>query len=212
MRFFGLVLLALPMLPLSLIAQTPAPMGLVHGSLIECRTRAGSGELTVRTADNQVFRFAFDDKSYFEREQEHSVPGRLQKGDWLEIVSDQSPESALRYARTVHVIERKPPGRLRTQARVAADRSPLDPLFPRGDLTFSGVVKRLTGVRLVLHTRADGEKTILLRQDTSYLAEGDPVDASALETNTRVFVRAGKNLDNQIEAYQVVWGEILEPR
>jgi hypothetical protein len=151
-------------------------------------------------------RFAFDDKTYFEREQEHSFPVRLEKGDWLEIVSDKTPASALRYARTVHVIERQAPARLRPVARA------VDPLFPRGDMTFSGVVKRLNGERLVLHTRTDGEKTILLRRDTSFLAEGDPVDESALQPNTRVFVRAGKNLDNQIEAYQVIWGEILEPR
>jgi hypothetical protein len=30
--------------------------------------------------------------------------------------------------------------------------------------------------------------------------------------NTRVFVRAGKSFDNEVEAYQVVWGEILQPR
>ena len=200
MRFFALALLALPV-----IAQPRAPIGLIHGSLLECHASGGSGELTVRTADDQIFRFAFDDKTYFEREQEHSAPGRLEKGDWLEIVADESPASPLSYARIVHVIERQAPARLRPVARA-------DPLFPRGDLTFSGVVKRLNGERLVLDTRSDGEKTILLRRDTSFLAEGDPVDASALQPYTRVFVRAGKNLDNQIEAYQVIWGEILEPR
>jgi hypothetical protein len=200
LRSCALILLALP-----LIAQPQAPIGLIHGSLLECRTSEASGELTVRIADNRIFRFAFDDKTYFEREQEHSAPGRLEKGDWLEIVADQSPASALSYARTVHVIERHAPSRLRPVARA-------DPLFPRGDMTFAGVVKLLNGERLVLHTRTAGEKTILLRQDTSFLAEGDPVDGSALLPNTRVFVRAGKNLDNQIEAYQVIWGEILEPR
>jgi hypothetical protein len=211
LRFLGQVLLALP-LPLSLMAQTQAPIGLLHGSLIECQASGASGELIIRTADNQVFRFAYDDKTYFEREREHSAPGRLERGDWLEIVADKSPGGALRYARTVHVIERQAPARLRPVARARAYRNPLDPLFPRGDLTFSGVVERLNGERLVLHTRADGEKTILLRQDTSFVAEGNPVDGSALEPNTRVFVRAGKNVDNQIEAYQVVWGEILEPQ
>jgi hypothetical protein len=29
-----------------------------------------------------------------------------------------------------------------------------------------------------------------------------------LTVNTRVFVRAGRNLEGGIEAYQVVWGEI----
>jgi hypothetical protein len=26
-----------------------------------------------------------------------------------------------------------------------------------------------------------------------------------------VFVRAGKNLDDQVEAYQIIWGDIMEP-
>jgi hypothetical protein len=189
-----------------------APIGLVYGSLLECRSSGSSGELTIRTTDNQVFRFAFDDRTYVEREQELSRPGKLEKGDWLEIVADETPNSAQRYARTVHVIERKATPHLRTVARATSYHGPADPLFPRGDLTFSGVVARLIGERLVLHTRAAGDKTILLRQDTSFVAEGKPVDGSALEPNMRVFVRAGKSPDNQLEAYQVVWGEILEPR
>ena len=28
----------------------------------------------------------------------------------------------------------------------------------------------------------------------------------------RVFVRAGKDLYNEVEAYQVIWGSILTPR
>jgi hypothetical protein len=28
----------------------------------------------------------------------------------------------------------------------------------------------------------------------------------------RVFVRAGKNLYEQVEAYQIIWGQILEPK
>jgi len=38
-----------------------------------------------------------------------------------------------------------------------------------------------------------------------------PVEAADLKPNTRVFVRAGKNLGDQIEAYQIIWGEILHP-
>jgi hypothetical protein len=74
LRSCALILLALP-----LIAQPQAPIGLIHGSLLECRTSEASGELTVRIADNRIFRFAFDDKTYFEREQEHSAPGAWKK-------------------------------------------------------------------------------------------------------------------------------------
>jgi hypothetical protein len=211
LRFRGSLVFLTVAIPLA--AQQPEPAGLVHGSLLECDATGGSGELSIRAADNQVFRFVFDPKTYFEREREHVTPMRLQKGDWLEIVADKLPGSMLRYARTVHVVEQKTPAHVpRSVARLHAYRSTLEQLFPRGDMTFSGVVERLNSERLVLHTRADGEKTILLRQDTRYLSDGNQVEVSSLQPNTRVFVRAGKNLDNQIEAYQVVWGEILEPR
>ena len=205
--WIGLLFLAIP-----LAAQQQAPIGLVRGTLLECGAKGASGELTVRTENNQVFRFAFDGQTYFERDQEHVPATRLEKGEWLEIVADKSPGSLVRYARTVHVIERPAPlHSARPAARWRAYRGDLDPLFARGDMTFSGVVRRLNDDRLVLHTRADGDKTILLRQDTRYLSGGSQVDAAALQPNTRVFIRAGKNLDNHIEAYQVVWGEILEP-
>ena len=73
------------------------------------------------------------------------------------------------------------------------------------------MIAKLAADHLVLHTRQEGEKTILLRLDTSYLEGGTQVDAADLKPNTRVFVRAGKSLDDQIEAYQVVWGDILKP-
>jgi hypothetical protein len=203
----GLLLVAIP-----LLAQQSAPIGLVHGSLLECDP-GSHGELTMRTADNQVFRFLFDSNTYFEREQQPASAARLEKGDWLEIVSDKSPKGPLRYARTVQVIERPAPGHVRRRAALLrAYRSAAEEIFPRGDLTFSGVVERLNAERMVLHTRGNGREWILLRPDTRYLENGQQVEASALEPNMRVFVRAGKNLDNQVEAYQVVWGQILEPR
>jgi len=41
--------------------------------------------------------------------------------------------------------------------------------------------------------------------------EGQPAEVGSLRANLVVFVRAGKNLDQEVEAYQVVWGEILQP-
>ena len=37
------------------------------------------------------------------------------------------------------------------------------------------------------------------------------VEAAQLQPNMRVFVRAGRNLYEQVEAYQVIWGGILVP-
>jgi hypothetical protein len=63
----------------------------------------------------------------------------------------------------------------------------------------------------VLRTRLDGDTQVLLRPDTRYLEAGAVVDSGALKPNTRVFVRAGRNLDGEVEAYQVIWGGILDP-
>jgi hypothetical protein len=37
------------------------------------------------------------------------------------------------------------------------------------------------------------------------------VDAGVLAVNTRVFVRAGKTIYDEVEAFQVIWGDILKP-
>ena len=195
-----------------LMAQTKVP-GLVRGDLIECETSAGgAGELSVRTASHQVFRFRFDRQTYFERDRARSSAAGLDKGDLVEVVADRAEEPVLRYARTVHVLDRQPAGRPPvSQGRYRAYRTSTDRIVPMGDLTFAGVVGRVRDGRLVLRTRADGEKTILLRQDTRYLEDGLEVSPGTLKNDTRVFIRGAKNFEGDIEAYQVIWGRILDP-
>src|SRR6266404_6165393 len=92
------------------------------------------------------------------------------------------------------------PTRSRRLALMAI-RAPLqyeDPtltIAPRGTLTFTGVVLRQDTDGLVLRTRADGEKWILLRRDTRFREDGVQVGPSSLQSSTRVFIRAGTNLD-----------------
>jgi len=69
------------------------------------------------------------------------------------------------------------------------------------------VIVRRDSRTITLRTR-DGEQTLLLRKDTRYLGDGAQQDAAAVLVNTRVFVRAGRNLEGGVEAYQVMWGEI----
>jgi len=192
-------------------AETPQSAALIRGVLLERDSQPASGEFSVRLADNQVFRYQFDGKTYVERDQQLLDMPRLRPGEKVEVVSDALPGSVLRYARTVHVINDPPParppslGRLRSASRLAEDRIPL------GTLTYAGVVFRVNGDRLVLHTRDGGEQALLLRKDTRYLQNGEIVDPATLQMNMRVFVRAGKDLWDQVEAYQVIWGKILEP-
>ena len=193
-----------------LMAQDLAPIGIVRGLLIGC----DATHLTVGADENRIFKFLTDGRTFIERDHMRIFCPSLSKGERIELVSDRSPEAGTRYARLVSVVtlETRP----RRQA-IMAIRAPLlhdDPtlsIAPRGSLTFTGVILRLDADGLVLRTRVNGEKWILVRRDTRYRQDGLQVDASSLRSSTRVFVRGGKNLDGEIEAYEVVWGEILSP-
>jgi hypothetical protein len=191
----------------SLMAQQIAPIGIVRGALIEC----DSTRLTVHTADDHTYGFVIDGKTFIERDSFRISCSKLDKAEPLEIVSDRSAEPGLRYARLITVVNPE------TRLRRRPVRAPLpyeDPtlsIAPRGSLTFTGVVLRMDDDGLVLRTRVDGEKWILVRHDTRFREEGLRVEPSSLQSSTRVFVRAGKNLDGEIEAYEIVWGEILTP-
>ncbi|MEX2262130.1 MAG: hypothetical protein WD696_09275 [Bryobacteraceae bacterium] len=209
MRNCGLLLLSCA---LGLSAQTLAPIGLVRGELTVWDATESSGELSIRSEDGKVFTFTFDSRTYVEREKHRITMRGLRKADKVEIVSDRGAAPGLRYARMVHVVERNAarrpplaPGKYRYY------RSPTEHIVPRGNLTFTGIVVGLSSESLLLRTRIDGEKVILLRPDTRFLESGLQVEISDLQRNLRVFVRAGRNLDDEIEAYQVIWGEILAP-
>jgi len=209
MRAIGILLL----LPCLATTQVPSPenAALVRGVLLECDARP-AGEFSIRVADNRVFRYQFDRKTYVEREDRLIEPMRLAAGEKVEVLSDVVAGYPLRYARTIHVIQPLPPPRPQTLGRLRA-YDPKNELAVRaGNITYAGVVFRLNNQRVILHTREAGDLSILLRKDTRYLADGQLVDADSLKPNMRVFVRAGKDLYNEVEAYQVIWGTILSPR
>lgn len=203
MRFLWVVLL----FPLVAAPQTGA---LVSGVLLERDAQTASGQFSVRAADDQVFRYLFDPETYVERDDVTTDVARLEPGDQVEVVSDRMPHADLRYAIAIHVLPSTPPrtsaARYRTETRVQ------DRQIPVGTLFFSGVVSRLSGARVVLRLRDGVDQTILLLKDTRYVDGGNVVDAAALKPNMRVFVQAGKSLYDEVEAYQVVWGQILQPK
>jgi len=191
--------------------QAPENAALVRGVLLECDARP-AGEFSIRAADNRVLRYQFDRKTYVEREERLIEAARLTAGEQVEVLSDAVAGFPLRYARTVHVIQPVAPPRPKTLGRLRAYDPKNEPAVRAGNLTYSGVVFRLNSERVVLHTREAGDLSILLRKDTRYLADGQVVDVESLKPNMRVFVRAGKDLYNDVEAYQVIWGAILTPR
>ncbi len=204
-------LLSTAMFGLLAAGQTLPPYGVVRATFLSRDGTAGAGELAFRTAGSHVFRCNYDDKTYFERREMRILPTALGAGDPVELVTDRASGGAHCYVRLLR--------RLELAERQKTARTPLphwtnptEDLFPRGNLTYAGVVRRVTPEHLVLRVRGGEQKNVLLRDDTRFLDGGARASRADLLVNTRVFVRAGTNLDGDIEAYQVIWGEILNVR
>jgi hypothetical protein len=199
MRFAWVILLW----PLTALPQDGARMG---GVLLD-RDAATSGEVGVRAADDQVFRYRFDAETRVEREGAASEVARLNPGDQVEVVSDHAPHADVPYALVIHVIlaAARAPAGVRVRPEPAEYR-------PDADLSFAGVVSQLSAARVVLRLRGGADQTIILLQSTRYMNGGSLVDGGALKPNMRVFVQAGKSLYGDVEAHEVIWGQIFQPR
>ena len=196
-------------------AEVVTTTGFMKGDLLEWDGTESAGNLTVRGADHRVLRCSFDSLTYFERDRKRTSMAAITAGDRLELVTDASAAISNKcYARTVHVLPPARPPLPPYVARALQSRRTafLDSVAPRGSVALAGLVMRRTPEAIWLRTRANGEKTILLRQDTRYLKGGSTVEAGALEVNTRVFIRAGKTIENDLEAFQIIWGEIFQAR
>jgi hypothetical protein len=186
-------------------AQKEMPTGFVRGAMATWEGTPALGQITVRAADGSLSSCGYDFRSWFERVHERIAVAKLLPGDPLEVLADREPGSSACYVRIVHVLD--PPARVNPRRVVVI--KPSNPPMLRGDRTVSGVVIRREGPALTVRTRTD-ERTLLLRPDTAYFGDGLRVDSSALVVNTHVFVRAGRNSDGWIEAYQVMWGNIVD--
>lgn len=180
----------------------------VRGVLVRRDAGVRSGELTLRAPDNRVLKFRFDPQTYVERDSRTIEIAQLKAGEQLEIVSEAIPGAAIRAARSIHVIPDAPP-----QHRLPTPPLRVAPVeIAKDALTFSGLVMRVSANRLVLHAREGGDQEIVLRPDTRYIDNGDAVAAAALKPNMRVWVRASRNEAGQVEALQIVWGSMLDPK
>ena len=195
----------------SSMAQQNAPIGVLRGSLVSWAGTPRAGQLTFRGSESRLFVCSYDDKTWFERQNQRISVGGAEAGDRLEVVSDRHPGSDVCYARTVHILDTPLPLVPGARRQLRTYQGASEVFAPRGDLTFAGIVVSIDSAGLVLRTRSGELRTIALRPDTRYLTEGQAAARDHLVPQTRVFIRAGRNLENQIEAYQVVWGEILRP-
>jgi hypothetical protein len=193
--------------------QENAPAGLLKGDFLSWTGTPRGGQFIFQSAGNRIYSCTYDDKTFIERESRLITIAGAEKGDRLEIVSDYRMNSIVCYARLVHILQLQRtyavPG---VRPRPNLSTRTVEPFGPRGNMTLSGLVMGVKSSVLTLKSRAGDYEAIHLRPDTRYSTEGQTADASNLRVNTLVFVRCGRNLEDQVEAYQVIWGEILKPQ
>ena len=206
------------LMPLAVAATTLAgqegpPVRIMRGELIRWEVRGFAGDLSIRDAMHRVHRCRVTPDTYMTRQTLRVTPVGVKPGDFLEVVADlrDGPESCR--ALTIYVRASDPAlVAARGPLTIPPQRIIMDNLWPRGALTFAGVVQRLEPDRMIVQTRKDGSQTFHLRSDTVYTAEGRVVELARLAVHTRVFVRAGRGFEGEMEAYQVVWGGIVTPK
>jgi hypothetical protein len=185
-------------------AQSERPPGFVRGIV----TTNSSAAFSVLTVAGVLYQYRTDSKTWMERDHERIHASGLVPGEILEVVSDRDPD-AVRYARMVHVI---PPPTPRARPISVGGQYRLSPPPALTNVVFTGLLVSRDHDRITVRTRFDGEKIIDLRRDTQCLNEGNLVDLSSLVPNIRVYVIAVQKTGGELEAYQVVWGSILEPQ
>jgi len=191
----------------SLGTAADMPKGLFHGHMVSWEGSPLKGVLLARSTAGIVEGCGYDALSIVQLSRQRITVAKLEPGDPVEIITDHKPGSRDCYIRMLDVV---PPAPAQTRAKPVTPGTKIRPVFdlPHGDRTISGVIIRRDTRSITLRTR-DGEQTVLLRRDTRYLGDGAQQDPDAALVNTRVFVRAGPNLYGGIEAYQVMWGDIL---
>ncbi|MGC8792694.1 MAG: hypothetical protein ACP5U2_04820 [Bryobacteraceae bacterium] len=192
-----------------LLAGALAPE-LVHGVLVDLEGDVNSGQISVRAADFHVHVALYDSQTAIWREGRPVGAVALRQGDSLEVTCAGTSEPRC-WARRIEVLApaaARPPDPLPGWGRWDWASSP----FPRGQLLLAGVITELAPQQVRLRTRDGRSRLLRLREDTRLLADGLPVGPAALRVNLHVFVRAGRGLEGELEAYQIVWGSILPTR
>jgi hypothetical protein len=90
-------------------------------------------------------------------------------------------------------------------------RAATESFAPRGNLLMTGVVVE-AGEEFFLLRKRDGTRQLVqIRKDTHFFGSGEPLDRHGLPLNRPLQVRGGRTFENEIEAFSVIWGDILKP-
>jgi hypothetical protein len=206
--------IAVPLLAATLLAQQPLPMGITRASLVGWQGSSSSGSLLVRRADGELYGCLFDRHTLFQRNELAVRVDTFRPEEPVEVVSDRPPDSSGCYARMLSIVANAPgvSPRHRTPEAAARTEPAAKVLVRRGYLTLAGRVLRIRAPEMTIRTH-DGDRAVRLREDTRYSHDGvrlDSPDAPAALMNRHVFLRGGRTLSGDWEAYQVMWGEIFE--
>jgi hypothetical protein len=194
-------------LALALLLQAAqAPGFAVSGDLLEVTPAAGGVELLLRTPEARLFRCRLDSQSV----REDGAEFGLHTGDTVEWASGLGEHGCRveRIRMLSQVSRQRPPA---SPYRLRLNLNPTDSLIRRGNLSLSGLVVRASTDWLLLRTRQGERLRIRLREDTHFRSSGLKATWSDVPLNQSVYVRAGKDLEGKLEAFQVAWGQILLP-
>jgi hypothetical protein len=197
------------LIPFTLMAQQNLPVGIVRGHLLALQDRPGkrgitsSGEFTLQAADGSVYGCQYDTHTLFQRDRDVVRAEALRPGDPVEVVSDRRSGGC--YTRVLSVTYAAPAKRVGTTRRSVGR---LEDLPARGYLTVSGLVVRHSEGSMTVRTRS-GIATLSLRADTRFSSDGVRLGSPESILNKHVFIRAGRNLDGTLVAYQVMWADSL---
>lgn len=196
-------------------AQSAPPVQIIRGELLLWQVRGLAGEMAIRMPDGQAQSCQVTPDTYITRQTMRITPVAVKPGDWVEVVGDRRSAGDQCTAVTIYV--RPPEPKLR--AKGVTGRAPIpipqprlmDNLYPRGRLTYAGTILSWNEKRVMVRTRKDGDKSFALRDDTIFSESGREVEASHLQVHTHVYLRAGQTFDGDLEVYQIIWGDILQP-
>ena len=187
--------------------QPKPPLGILRGELSSWTGSWDGGALQLKLDSGMDYECQFNSRTFFDRDRSRISVGRLRPGDLLEIVSDRTSVGSACFARMVKIV-----AKLQDDPVIWGQVTRATEHFaPRGDLIYSGIIVEHANNGFVLRTRAGQRIQIRLRSDTRFVQNGLPSGRDILSINGVVFVRAGLGLAEEVEAYQVAAGEILQP-
>jgi hypothetical protein len=192
---------AIWLLPMLLCADE-VPVGVVSGYISDIQPAS----FLLKTIAKKEFRCTYDHRTWFEQSRLRVPVKSFQPTDLVEIVADRRLiDGTPCYVRTVRLADlgKKDTGRMRITYRAVTES-----IIPRGEYQWAGTVSELTPEKMILRTRVNGYKTIVLRRDTRYLEDGVMSEWERLRPNTRVSIRAGRNFEGVVEVYQIIWGAV----